>query len=101
MLRKANGRPIVSDSQPQNRRPAPLKAPITLTIIEAVRAPTPVNCWARGEATEIKAAPAVTFKARMSQRTYQRGRRNASARVYSRVVRMACWRSEGVQPAGA
>ena len=36
MLRKAKGRPMVSESQPQNKRPAPLKIPMTLTRKEAV-----------------------------------------------------------------
>src|SRR2546421_6117735 len=101
MLRKTKGRPMLSDSHPQNRRPTPLKIEMVLTMIAAVNAPTPVNFCANGEATEISAAPAVTFKARMSHRTYHLGKRNASGRVYSRVERSVCCRTEGVQPAGA
>src|SRR5712692_4760864 len=101
MLRKVKGRPIASDSQPQKRRPAPLKIEITITITEATPAATWVNVCANGEATEMRAAPAVTFKARMSQRTYHLGRRNASGSVYSRTERFVICRTEGVQPAGA
>src|SRR5689334_2731656 len=73
MLRKVNGRVMASESQPQNKRPAPLKMPMTLTSSAAVTTSTPVNFCARGEATEITAAPAVTFKARISQSTYHLG----------------------------
>src|SRR5947209_18686136 len=82
MLRKVKGRPMASESQPQNKRPTPLKIEIVLTSSAAVAAVTPVNFTVNGEATEITAAPAVTFKARMSHKTYHRGRRTASARVY-------------------
>lgn len=81
MLKKANGRPIASESQPQKSLPTPLKMEMTMTITEAVMAVTPVNFCASGEATEIKAAPAVTFNAKMSQRIYHRGVLNDSARV--------------------
>ena len=56
----------------------PLKIEMETTIIEAVLAFTPAKFWARGEATEIKAAPAVTLRARISQRIYQRGVDKAS-----------------------
>src|SRR5690348_16260695 len=100
-LRKVNGRPMKSDTQPQKRRPAPLKIEMVTTSAEAVPAATPVKSCARGEATEIKAAPAVTFKARMSHRTYQRELLKDSPSVYSRVERTVCCCTEGVQPAGA
>src|SRR5713226_7396120 len=99
--RKVKGRVMVSESQPQNKRPTPLKTEIVLTRIVAVNASTPVNFCANGEATEISAAPAVTFNARMSHRTYHLGRRRASGSVYSRTERSACCRAEGVQPVGA
>src|SRR5215471_16508282 len=101
MLKKTKGRPMPSESHPQNRRPTPLKIEMVLTRIAAVKGATPVNFCANGEATEIRAAPAVTFKARMSHRTYHLGRRRAPASVYSRVERSAWCRAEGVQPAGA
>ena len=101
MLRKVKGRPMPSESQPQNKRPAPLKMPITLTSSAAVTAPTPVNFCANGEATEISAAPAVTFNASISHRTYHLGRRKASDNVKSRLERSVCCRADGVQPAGA
>src|SRR6184192_2092960 len=78
MLRKVKGRPMPSESQPQNKRPAPLKMPMTLTSSAAITAPTAVNFCANGEATEISAAPAVTFNASISHRTYHLGRRKAS-----------------------
>src|SRR6266516_7839178 len=101
MLRKTKGRPMLSDSHLQKRRAMPLKIEMVLTMIAAVNAPTPVNFCAKGEATEISAAPAVTFKARMNHRTYHLGRRRAPRSVYSRTERSACCRAEGVQPAGA
>src|SRR5438105_4640613 len=101
MLRKVNGRPIASESQPQNNLPILLKIEMTLTMIAAVNGRTPVNFCANGEATEITAAPAVTFNASMSQRRYHLGRRNASERVYSRTERSVRCLTEGVQPAGA
>src|SRR5205807_8509227 len=101
ILKKVKGRPMPSESQPQNKRPPPLKMPMTLTRVAAVSASTPVNFCANGEATEIKAAPAVTFNARMSHRTYHLGSFSASPRVYSRTERFACCRVEGVQPVGA
>src|SRR5207245_9567199 len=101
ILKKVKGRPMPSENQPQNKRPAPLKMPITLTSSAAVSAPTPVNFCANGEATEISAAPAVTFNASISHRTYHLGRRNGSDSVKSRVARSVCWRTEGDQPAGA
>src|SRR5712691_12360589 len=101
MLRKAKGRPMASDNQPQKRRPAPLKIEMTMTITEATPAATWVNDCASGEATEMRAAPAVTFSARISHRTYHLGRRNASGSVYSRTERFVICRTEGVQPAGA
>src|SRR6266849_10709708 len=100
-LKKVKGRPMLSDSHPQNRRPMPLKIEMVLTTIAAVNASTPVNFCAKGEATEISAAPAVTFNARMSHRTYHLGRRRASGSVYARTERSACCRAEGVQPVGA
>src|SRR6266567_399156 len=101
MLKKTKGRPMPSDSHPQNRRPTPLKIEMVLTMIAAVNGLTLVNFCANGEATEISAAPAVTFKARMSHRTYHLGRRRAPRSVYSRTERSACCRTEGVQPEGA
>src|SRR5215469_8334648 len=101
MLRKANGRPMKSDSQPQNKRPAPLKIEIVITRMEATPAATWVKAVASGEATEISAAPALTFKAKMSHRTYHLGLLNASPRVYSRTERVVCSLTVGVQPAGA
>src|SRR5947209_3336514 len=95
MLKKVKGRPIASESQPQNKRPTPLKIEIVLTSSAAVAAVTPVNFTVNGEATEITAAPAVTFRARISQRTYHRGRRTASASVNSRTERLVCCFSEG------
>src|SRR5260370_42288009 len=100
-LKKVKGRPMPSDSQHQNKRPTPLKMEMVLTRIAAVNASTLVNACANGEATEISAAPAVTFNARMSHRIYHRGRRSASASVKSRTTRAVCCRTEGVQPAGA
>src|SRR6266699_2078251 len=100
-LKKVKGRPMASDSHPQNRRPIPLKIEMTLTMIAAVNASTRVKFCANGEATEISAAPAVTFNARMSHRTYHLGRRRASGSVYSRTERSDCCRAVGVQPAGA
>src|SRR3954453_2309312 len=73
MLKKAKGRPIVSESQPQKSRPAPLKMEIVMTSADATPAATWVNDCASGEATEMRAAPAVTLRARMSQSRYQRG----------------------------
>src|SRR5438552_8613330 len=81
ILRKANGRPIVSESQPQKSRPAPLKIEIVITRAEATPSDTPVSALANGAATEIHAAPAVTFKARISQRMYQLMLLNASSSV--------------------
>src|SRR5258708_22612037 len=100
-LKKVKGRQMPSESQHENKGAAPLKRPMTLTSSAAVTAPTPVNFCAKGEATEISAAPAVTFNASISHRTYHLGRRNASSRVYSRRERSPCCRAEGVQPAGA
>src|SRR6266568_1396474 len=101
MLKKAKGRPMPSDNQPQNKRPTPLKMAMVLTSSEAVNTSAGVNFCANGEATEISAAPAVTFNARMSHRTYHLGRRRASGSVYSRTERSDCCRAVGVQPAGA
>ena len=81
ILRKAFGRPIVSESQPQKRRPAPLKIEIVITRAEATPAATPVKATANGDATAMSAAPAVTFKARISQSTYHLGLLNASCSV--------------------
>src|SRR5579884_2530583 len=66
-LRKVRGRVIVSESQPQKRRPTPLNIEMTLTIKAAVMGVTPVNFCASGEATEMSAAPAVTFSVKISQ----------------------------------
>src|SRR5260370_21678454 len=100
MLRKVKGRPMPSESQPQNKRPVPLKMPITLTSSAAVTAPTPVNFCANGEATEISAAPAVTFNASISHRTYHLGRRKDSDKGKTRLERTVCCPAEGGQPAG-
>src|SRR5579859_391376 len=100
-LRNVNGRPIKSDTQPQNRRPMPLKMEMVTTRAEAVVSATPVKSCARGAATEINAAPAVTFNARISQSTYHLGVVSDSPRVYSRTERTVCCCTEGVQPAGA
>src|SRR5260370_10413618 len=79
-LKKVKGRPMLSDSHPQNRRPMPLKIEMVLTMSAAVNASTPVNFCANGEATEISAAPAVTFNARRSHRKYHLGLRRASGK---------------------
>src|SRR6266851_4801607 len=100
-LRNVNGRPMKSETQPQNRRPIPLKMEIVTTRAEAVVIATPVKSRARGAATEINAAPAVTFNARMSHSTYHLGLLKASPNLYSRVERTVCCCTEGVQPAGA
>src|SRR5579872_3957921 len=100
-LRKVNGRPMKSDTQPQNRRPTPLKMDIVTTRAEAVVSATPVKSCASGAATEINAAPAVTFNARMSHSTYHLGLLKDSPNVYSRTELTACSFTEGVQPGGA
>src|SRR2546421_11641617 len=91
MLKKVKGRPMPSESQPQNKRPAPLKMPITLTSSAAVTAPTPVNFCANGEATEISAAPAGKFYANNSHRGHHHGRGDTSGNVQTRL-RPAVWR---------
>src|SRR5260370_42700791 len=90
-----------SDTQPQKRGPTPLKMEMVTTRAEATPRVTPVKSCARGAATEINPAPAVTFSARISQSTYHRGVRNASPTVYSRVERTVCCCAVGEQPAGA
>src|SRR5260370_39313312 len=62
-LKKVKGRPMLSDSHPQNRRPMPLKIEMVLTTIAADNASTPVNFCANGEATEIQPGPAVEHEA--------------------------------------
>src|SRR5260370_21716100 len=86
-LRKVYGRPIASESHPQKSRPRPLKIEMVITRIEATPSETPVKALASGAATDMRAAPAVTFNARMSHKTYQRGNLSASANVYARLVR--------------
>src|SRR5258707_200367 len=100
-LRNVKGRPIKSEIQPQKRRPAPLKIEMVITSVEATPAVTFVKSTARGEATEIRAAPAVTFKARVSQSTYHLGEVRASRRSKSRVLRISRALTTGVQPGGA
>src|SRR5579883_2178735 len=87
--RKVYGRPIKSETQPQKSRPAPLKIEIVTTSVDATPAETRVNFCASGEATEMSAAPAVTFRARINQRMYHLGEVMASFRVYSRTLRIS------------
>src|SRR5579859_4125333 len=108
MLIKTWRRPIRSESQAHRKRPDALKTPIRLTKVVAraseatslVVKGTPRASSASGLACEIIAMPAVTFKARMAQRTYHWPRESACDGVKSRAARCAVCLAEGVQPAG-
>src|SRR5689334_18937086 len=100
IARKTQRRVIVSESQAQNSRPAPLKIEMRMTMLLAVVASTPVISWAIGAACEMTMTPAVTFRKSMAHSTYHCQVRNDSCNVKSLPARWLTWTAEGVQPGG-
>src|SRR5271165_353050 len=81
MLINTLRRPMASESQAHRNRPEPLAMEMRLTKPAAVATLTCDISWAIGEAWEIIAMPAFTFKNSVSQRAYHCQVRSACERV--------------------